>query len=166
MKKGISLIVLVITIIIIIILAGAVILNLSENNPIDRAHAAAVMSEQSDLNDGLTMFLGTVAGQQAAGYSFHIKSGATAVSADAVDANDVKIGAGYYNLADVSVTCGSYFGTGADAVVEEFPKDADTLVTTIGIANARYAKSADFTVVMNKSGNVKLVKTESLTATP
>ena len=43
-KKGISLIVLVITIIVIIILAGAVILNLASNNPIDQARKAAFLA--------------------------------------------------------------------------------------------------------------------------
>lgn len=40
-KKGISLIVLVITIIVIIILAGTVILSLSSNNPITQAEEAS-----------------------------------------------------------------------------------------------------------------------------
>ena len=44
-KRGISLIVLVITIIIIIILAGAVILNLADNNPIENASEAQILSD-------------------------------------------------------------------------------------------------------------------------
>ena len=43
MKKGISLIVLVITI--IIILAGALILNLSSNNPVDKANETKIRSD-------------------------------------------------------------------------------------------------------------------------
>ncbi len=43
MKMGISLIVLVITIIVIIILAGAVILNLTNNNPMDSARIAKLV---------------------------------------------------------------------------------------------------------------------------
>ena len=54
MKKGISLIVLVITIIIVIILAGAVILNLSNNNPVEMATEAKnksnIMTEQEAIN--------------------------------------------------------------------------------------------------------------------
>jgi len=53
MKKGISLIVLVVTIIVIIILAGTVILSLSRNNPINQSKEAAfknnIATYKSDL---------------------------------------------------------------------------------------------------------------------
>ena len=57
-KKGISLIVLVITIIIIIILAGAVILNLSDNNPIESASEAQILSDLDTFNSDLTVQIG------------------------------------------------------------------------------------------------------------
>ncbi len=44
-QRGISLIVLVITIIVIIILAGAVILSLNQNNPIESANKAVFLSD-------------------------------------------------------------------------------------------------------------------------
>jgi len=54
-NKGISLIVLVITIIVIIILAGAVILSLSNNNPIASATQATFKSTVESYNSELTM---------------------------------------------------------------------------------------------------------------
>ena len=54
-KRGISLIVLVITIIIIIILAGAVILNLSNNNPIDNANKAKIMQDMDTFKSDLAL---------------------------------------------------------------------------------------------------------------
>ncbi|MDD2376826.1 MAG: hypothetical protein PHD15_05230 [Clostridia bacterium] len=54
-KKGISLIVLVITIIVIIILAGAVILSLANNNPIESANEATFKSNISEYNSELAL---------------------------------------------------------------------------------------------------------------
>jgi hypothetical protein len=55
MKKGISLIVLIITIIVIIILAGSVILSLSENNPIISAEEATFRNDIDSLQNELNM---------------------------------------------------------------------------------------------------------------
>jgi len=57
MKKGISLIVLVITIIVIIILAGAVVLSLSKNNPITAATEATFKANLSGYNNELSMYI-------------------------------------------------------------------------------------------------------------
>jgi hypothetical protein len=57
MKKGISLIVLVITIIVIIILAGAVILSLSQNNPISSATEASFKTTAESYNSQLALTL-------------------------------------------------------------------------------------------------------------
>lgn len=57
LKKGISLITLVITIIVIIILAGAVILTLSQNNPIQSANQAVFKSNVSGYNDELSLWM-------------------------------------------------------------------------------------------------------------
>ncbi|MDD2376838.1 MAG: hypothetical protein PHD15_05290 [Clostridia bacterium] len=54
-KKGISLIVLVITIIVIIILAGAVILSLATNNPIEQASEALFKTNVDEYNSELTL---------------------------------------------------------------------------------------------------------------
>ncbi|MDD2376527.1 MAG: hypothetical protein PHD15_04375 [Clostridia bacterium] len=54
-KKGISLIVLVITIIVIIILAGAVILSLANNNPIESANEAVFKANVAEYNSELAM---------------------------------------------------------------------------------------------------------------
>ncbi len=56
-KNGISLIVLVITIIVIIILAGAVILSLSENNPIKQAEVAKFKSDVQEINSELSIWI-------------------------------------------------------------------------------------------------------------
>jgi hypothetical protein len=56
MKKGISLIVLVITIIVIIILAGAVILSLSKNNPIIQATKATFLNDISSFQSELLLY--------------------------------------------------------------------------------------------------------------
>jgi len=55
MRKGISLIVLVITIIVIIILAGSVILSLSQNNPISSSVEAVFKSNMDLYNSELTL---------------------------------------------------------------------------------------------------------------
>jgi len=59
MKKfnGISLIVLVITIIVIIILAGAVILSLSNNNPISQANIARFKADAQEINSEVQLWL-------------------------------------------------------------------------------------------------------------
>ena len=55
MKKGISLIVLVITIIVMIIIAGAIIISLNSTNVINRADEAVVATDVSSMNDQLNM---------------------------------------------------------------------------------------------------------------
>jgi len=67
MKKGISLIVLVITIIVIIILAGAVILSLANNNPIAQATTAVYKQDKVAVQSAVNMFLAKLmAGEKAA----------------------------------------------------------------------------------------------------
>ncbi len=68
MKKGISLIVLVITIIVIIILAGAVILNLSQNNPIESARKAQFYSAVDSFRDELNLYKISKSSQTAGNY--------------------------------------------------------------------------------------------------
>ncbi len=57
MKKGISLIVLVITIIVIIILAGSVILSLADNNPISSANESKFKTNTEQYNSELGMVI-------------------------------------------------------------------------------------------------------------
>ena len=59
-KKGISLILLVITIIIIIIIASAVILNLNQNNPVNKARLANVQSTRDSLKSGINLYIGKI----------------------------------------------------------------------------------------------------------
>lgn len=56
MKSGISLIVLIITIVVIIILAGAVILNLTDNNPIKKAKEAAFKNAVHNYKSDLSLY--------------------------------------------------------------------------------------------------------------
>ena len=55
MKKGISLIVLVITIIVMIIIAGAIIISLNSTSVIDKANTAVTATDVSTLNDKLSL---------------------------------------------------------------------------------------------------------------
>jgi len=55
--KGISLIVLVITIIVIVILAGAVILSLSQNNPLNSANESVFKNDLKAFESDLSMYL-------------------------------------------------------------------------------------------------------------
>ena len=55
MKKGISLITLIITIVVIIILAAAVILTLGDNNPIDKAKEARRISDIVNIKEEIQM---------------------------------------------------------------------------------------------------------------
>ena len=56
-KKGISLIVLIITIIVMIILAGVVIVNMSKDNPVKNASKSVFLQEISDLKEELKMII-------------------------------------------------------------------------------------------------------------
>jgi len=55
MKKGISLIVLVITIIVMIIIAGAIIISLNGTNVVNRADEAVTKSDVANLRSALTL---------------------------------------------------------------------------------------------------------------
>ncbi|MEG1705613.1 MAG: hypothetical protein RR290_03455 [Clostridia bacterium] len=55
--SGISLIVLVVTIIVIIILAGAVILSLTSNNPINEANQASFKSNVDNYNSEFNLYV-------------------------------------------------------------------------------------------------------------
>ncbi len=55
MKKGISLIVLVITIIVMIIIAGAIIISLNSSNVITQANKAVNASDVANLRSALTL---------------------------------------------------------------------------------------------------------------
>jgi len=68
MKKGISLIVLIITIIVIIILAGTVILSLSTNNPIQSAEKAVFLSNMDTIKSDVTLFISAKMVEQKTGY--------------------------------------------------------------------------------------------------
>lgn len=76
-KRGISLIVLVITIIVIIILAGATILNLTQNNPIESANKAQFYSAVDSFKNELNLYklskLGNTAGNYDASKLFAYK---------------------------------------------------------------------------------------------
>ena len=56
MKKGISLITLIITIIVVIILAGVIIFSISKNNPVDKANEAVFKQNLATYKDELEMY--------------------------------------------------------------------------------------------------------------
>ena len=55
MKKGISLITLIITIVVVIILAAVVILALGNNNPIDSARLSTVVNSKTNMEDCISI---------------------------------------------------------------------------------------------------------------
>ena len=55
MKKGISLIVLVITIIVMIIIAGAIIISLNSTNVLDKANTAVSVSNEAELKSAVAL---------------------------------------------------------------------------------------------------------------
>ena len=57
MKKGISLIVLIITIIIIMILAGAVILTMSDTDMIAKSQEAIIQNDKANVQDAVTLHI-------------------------------------------------------------------------------------------------------------
>lgn len=59
-KKGISLIVLIITIVVIIILAAAIILNLSNTNIIKNARTAVSENDRAEVQSAVTLAYGDV----------------------------------------------------------------------------------------------------------
>ncbi|MEG0510328.1 MAG: hypothetical protein RR594_03415 [Clostridia bacterium] len=56
MKKGMSLIVLVITILVMIILAGVVVVSLSKNNPIETAKTANTLTALSEAQSAVNLY--------------------------------------------------------------------------------------------------------------
>ena len=59
-KKGISLITLVITIVVVIILAAAVILSLNQNNPIQNARVATVVQKKDSIESSVLMYVSSI----------------------------------------------------------------------------------------------------------
>ena len=76
MKKGISLIVLIITIIVILILTGAVILSFMDNNPIDSATEAAFKSDIANYNSALALYVAS---------EIEVGANSTMVTTDSID---------------------------------------------------------------------------------
>ena len=58
-KKGISLIVLVITILVMIILAGVVVVSLQKNNPIEKAKVAKLTDSVSSIRGAISQYAAT-----------------------------------------------------------------------------------------------------------
>lgn len=69
-KKGISLIVLVITIIVLIILAGTVILTLSNNNPVESAEEATFKSNVAEYKSELSLWILSETGNKTGDYDY------------------------------------------------------------------------------------------------
>ncbi len=70
MKRGISLIVLIITIIVIIILAGAVVLNLTQNNPIESARKAQFYSSVDSFKNELGLYIMSKSAASSGNYDY------------------------------------------------------------------------------------------------
>lgn len=110
-KNGISLIVLVITIIVIIILAGAVILSLSQSNPVDQAKWATFVNQKADIQDMINLEIVDQFSKNAQTTSYELKN-YTPVADGAVEKAITKFNADYNVTAalvdgQVEVTTGS-----------------------------------------------------------
>ena len=151
MKKGISLIVLVITIIIIIILAGPVILSLNNNNPIENANTATVLSEQSDFKSALALYIADQAAENQG--NVVIKTSGTAVTGK--DANGDDVPADYYDISNVIIAYGD----------TELAKGAD-IITKVGMTPSKAAASGkEYLIAISASGDVKFYKTSTTSGT-
>lgn len=71
MKKGISLILLIITIIIIMIIAGTVILTLANNNPIENANKAVFLSNIDAIKSEINVYTSSKLLERNTGYSLY-----------------------------------------------------------------------------------------------
>ncbi|MBR1883460.1 MAG: hypothetical protein IJ809_00675 [Clostridia bacterium] len=151
MKKGISLIVLVITIIIIIILAGAVILNLSNNNPIDNANKAALLQEEGDLNSGAVLWLAKLI-SDGSGNQPTI-TGTTALTGKVGTDGNVITGT-YWDLANVTVTPKTVDATGAVVTGTAITGYAPIL-SAIGMTPTKAGATMTYKIAMNEFGNIK-----------
>lgn len=94
LKKGISLIVLIVTIIVIIILAGTVILSLANNNPIAQAQLATNLTEVKAVQTALDMYLISNIDTNGKYKSYPIGGSVVSTDLDAVMKERVSIGQG------------------------------------------------------------------------
>jgi len=129
-NKGISLIVLVITIIVIIILAGAVILSLSNNNPISSATQAKFKSNVEAYNSELAM---SISKQYADDFTFN----PTTLYATTWNGNtSVTSGTVKYYITSMTAADGAKYGIVAGKLVYVgTPLDEKQWVTDIGITS-------------------------------
>ncbi len=89
MKKGISLIVLIITIIVVIILAGAIIISINKNNPINSAKLANLIQEKESLDTSLMLYVTKHTTESLANYnSFDVVKGSVQGTDSLIDLND------------------------------------------------------------------------------
>ena len=127
MKKGISLIVLVITIIVIIILAGAVIVNLTSEstNTIAKANEAKMESERANIQANVTLRLVNAMAKSGNG-KVDVYVGTTKV----VDGTSLAVSA-----SSNTVKVGYYTKNSATGVYETVAGGQEVLFTTTEIAD-------------------------------
>lgn len=107
MRKGISLITLIITIVVIIILAATVILNLTDNNPINSAKVANLLNSKESIQDSILLYNSNIflkissRGNNNAQYSYFL--GVDDSSYRIVELND-GIDSNKYEISDIKST--------------------------------------------------------------
>jgi hypothetical protein len=111
MKKGISLIVLVITIIVIIILAGAVILNLADSNPISSANKATCLSDIANYKSAVALDFAYQVGKTTTGIVTYAK-GTSVTALDAIILKKYGLDAAVSNSGAITFTLHSPTGAG------------------------------------------------------
>lgn len=95
MKKGISLIVLVITIIVMIIIAGAIIISLNSTSVIEKANTAVTKTDVGTLNDKLVLAYADLKAEHPTTKTFPTTGGETVLMK--VGATECKNLTDYYN---------------------------------------------------------------------
>ncbi len=149
-KKGISLIVLVITIIVIIILAGAVILNMTKNNPMDSAKVAKLVQQRDSLESATLLYAQQIMAATQGEYGL----------SDILQGNAVKSAAGVTPVVKYTgITTGTALTNVTGASTTATFKVADSTVTkdTIDFALPESGVSGAYWAVDTASGKFYLV---------
>jgi hypothetical protein len=139
-KRGISLIVLVITIIVIVILAGAVILSLSQNNPILSAQEATFKNDMDSLQNELNLYITSKYTQTLGGFDVNGMNGEISTYIPSITKYD----------SNFNVLKGKLIYTGADIQTLSYVRNMNLDISTV----------YDGTLVINKPTLNVVNKTE------
>jgi hypothetical protein len=143
-RKGISLIVLVITIIVIIILAGSVILSLSKNNPILTAQEATFKNDMDSVQSGITMYITSKYAQTLGGFDVNTMNGEVSTYIPGVTKYD----------SNFDIVKGKLIYTGTDIQTVAYARNMNLDVSTVYNGTAEIIKPT-LNVVNKTEGTVE-----------